>query len=96
MQPTAPEIDRGAVALPDAECSTPDPIARFEQQHVHAGLDKAARRGDSGGARADHDDIVLISNFVTQVSRCVLLADRFIAAVRGSNLNRGFVFSRMV
>jgi hypothetical protein len=29
MQPTAPEIDRVAVAMSDAMCSTTDPIARF-------------------------------------------------------------------
>jgi len=69
---------------------------RFEQQHVHAGLDKAARRGDSGGARADHDDIVLVSNFCHPSFPLRILAKRFVAAARGNNLNRGFVFSRMV
>jgi hypothetical protein len=63
VQPTAPEIDRVAVIFSDAECSPPDPIARFEQQHIHAGIDKAARRGNSGGAGADHDNIVLIGDF---------------------------------
>jgi hypothetical protein len=53
---------RNALSL-QARSLHPRPIARFEQQHVHTGLDKAARRGDSGGARADHDDIVLVSNF---------------------------------
>jgi hypothetical protein len=56
MQPAAAEVEAEAMAVDDRPGTATEPVARFDQKALHAGVVQTPGGGDAGGAATDDYD----------------------------------------